>query len=179
MTLITSVPSSELVSQISLQHSINISMKRRKENVGAFILYPYLSSFAGGSHFKAVSAWELNCFCFLIMRFSSHNGCSVNWDAVCKTLRPGSDHEKKIRSYGQRYQVETCIFGGKPEYKFCQCSLICFKKKNPKPTCKIIPSLRHMKQVLSLITKLSSVLGCSLRPVSEKIFMYLNSCGTW
>lgn len=99
VTLITSVPSSELVSQISLQHSINVSVKRRKENVGAFILYPYLSSFAGGSHFKAVSTWELDCFCFLITGFSSHDGCSVNWDAICKTLRPDSDHEKKIRSY--------------------------------------------------------------------------------
>lgn len=103
MTLITSVPSSELVSQISLQHSINVSMKRRKEIVGAFILYPYLSSFAGDSHFQAVSTWELGCFCFLIARFSSHDGCSVNWDAIFKTLRPGSDHEKKIRSYGQIY----------------------------------------------------------------------------
>lgn len=128
MTLITSVPSSELVSQISLQHSINVSMKKRKEIVGAFILYPYLSSFAGDSHFKAVSTWELGCFCFLITRFSSHDGCSVNWDAICKTLRPGSDHEKKIRSHGQRYSVETCIFREKPESKFCQRCLICFKR---------------------------------------------------
>lgn len=179
VTLITSVPSSELVSQISLQHSINVSMKRRKENVGAFIVYLYLSAFAGGSSFKAVSAWELGWFWFLITRFSSHDGCCVNWDATCKTLRPGSDREKKIRSDGQRYQVESCIFRGKPQCRFCQCSLICFKKENPKPTCKITPSLRHMKQVLNLITKWSSSLGCSLRPVSEKTFMYLNSHGAW
>lgn len=92
--LITSVPSLKLVSQSSLQHSINVPVKRRTENVGAFILYLYLRSFAGGSCFKAVSASELGCFCFLITRFSSHNGCSVNWDAICKTLRPGSDQEK-------------------------------------------------------------------------------------
>ena len=154
-------------------------MKRGKENVGAFILHPYLSSFADSSHFKAVGAWELGCFCFLITRFSSHEGCSVNWDAICKTWRPGSDHEKKVRSYGQRYQAEICIFRGKPEYKFCQCSLICLKEKKSEPTCKIIPSLRHMKQVLNLITKLCSALGCLLMPGSEKTFMYLNSCGTW
>lgn len=119
MTLITSVPSSELVSQISLQHSINVSTKRRKKNIDAFILYPCLSARAGGSHLKHSAHGSLDYFWFLVEKFSSHTSCSVNLDAICKTLRPDSDNEKKISSYGQRYQVEACMFMEKPRYKFC------------------------------------------------------------